>query len=553
MNSVTRRISPLRIWSVFWVVTFLFYLPAARSGQVGDYYKDWLRIVKHEPFQIYLNRPGSPTLYQFTQLFTNIFYKLFGSSPWAWHLLHISAHALCCLLLQVLLRRLFTNSGVKKATGLSVAASLLFCLSAYHTEVLVHEPCLHYSLGFAMMLGVILYSWKFLESGMVKYAGASSFLFLLSTFSHEIFYATPWMVLGLVIYYQRIQTTKESSFWSASLRLFLPLLLIFLMHLALLRIFTGHAVAHYTDPSAANQLWNFLTGLPKYLFHILLMGRFWPLDVKRAVYSALETNGILIGFYLLALIFALTVLIRSRRSKKWAAAGLLLFYTVLVTGIVTTRGFHSDQWVVFDRYAYFSVAFIYSVVVLLVAGMRPVVTAGVTGILLFANGYFLVKSNLLWYQSEKIVHSLLEGYPAERYKTTLLLNVPESLRGVLMIGAQEEGAFRMMLEGRYPDRGIGQVREVVSYAMYDVTDGAHVQVFNDSTIRVTLNQWGTWWCYHYLGASSYETSDYRVDMVDQGHWYELTLKKPIDEFRLLYSRGGEWKEVNADLRDTEQY
>ncbi len=72
-------------------------------------------------------------------------------------------------------------------------------------------------------------------------------------------------------------------------------------------------------------------------------------------------------------------------------------------------------------------------------------------------------------------------------------------------------------------------------------------------IHVTLNQWSTWWWYAGHGAKNYETAEYKVNMIDPGHWYELTLKKPASQYLLLYEIGDQWKVVDMNKRNEDQY
>lgn len=97
------------------------------------------------------------------------------------------------------------------------------------------------------------------------------------------------------------------------------------------------------------------------------------------------------------------------------------------------------------------------------------------------------------------------------------------------------------------------VYDVASYNVLSTEDGAHVNVENDSTIKVTLNQWGTWWWFRYMGAGSRETFAFKMNMRDVGHWYELTLKQAAQEYILLYETNGQWKQVDWNKKSTDQY
>ena len=46
-----------------------------------------------------------------------------------------------------------------------------------------------------------------------------------------------------------------------------------------------------------------------------------------------------------------------------------------------------------------------------------------------------------------------------------------------------------------------------------------------------------------MGGQSYENNDYKLNLKDPGHMYEMTLKKPAANYLLLYQQGGQWKEL----------
>jgi len=117
-----------------------------------------------------------------------------------------------------------------------------------------------------------------------------------------------------------------------------------------------------------------------------------------------------------------------------------------------------------------------------------------------------------------------------------------------MVGPFLHFSFKQMYNLENVQQITNPVYEVVSYNMTGPGDGAHVMVINDSMLHVTLNQWATWWWYGMRGAFSYENEYYKVNMIDAGHWYELTLKHPAGQYLLLYLVGDKWKKIDWTLR-----
>ena len=122
-----------------------------------------------------------------------------------------------------------------------------------------------------------------------------------------------------------------------------------------------------------------------------------------------------------------------------------------------------------------------------------------------------------------------------------------------MIGAQPDGEYKALREVYTGIVDKNTIYDAASYNMVRDHDGAHVTVSNDSVIHVTLNQWGTWWWYEGHGAKSYENKDYKINMIDPGHWYELTLKRPASQYLLLYEIGDQWKVVDMGKRNVDQW
>jgi hypothetical protein len=211
------------------------------------------------------------------------------------------------------------------------------------------------------------------------------------------------------------------------------------------------------------------------------------------------------------------------------------------------------QFVAYDRYAYLMLPFIYLLLAMLISRIpwRPLIYVLVLPYFL-VNIYFTLKVNRLWQKSARVVNALTEHFPPVDNKIVLLLNIPENFNGVPMIGSLPQSFFKLRYNVYHRPEIKNEVYDVSSYNITSPADGAHVSVVNDSTLHVTLNQWGTWWWYSFQGGRSYENEAYKLNMADVGHWYELILKKPSDVYLLLYQVGDQWKQVDMGKRGIEQ-
>jgi hypothetical protein len=543
------------VFAVYWLMVFVVYLPAAKAGRVGDF-PGWVQAVTSKRFYDYVNRTdsGIASMYQFTQVVSYLFYQLFKADAWPWHLLYITLQALNAMLLFTFFGQLFKISSVKSPALVAFAGGLLFCLCPYISEIVVWEPSFHYLLGFLLMLLVLNCTQAFAVTNKILYAWLGGFIFLLSTFSLEIFYLTPLFVLSLAVYYRTVFQNDKTVFKKVLLYFTLPQFIFFALHFSLLRIIYHQGIAHVGSVAIQFTAFNLSKSL-KYVFHILFFGRFFSETSRSSFYHFCESKAVVLLFYGMLLLVAVFIAVRFRRFSTPAKAVVLLFtWSALALGLILPLWFPDTGLVIYDRYTYVLDAFLLMFVALLLnnIGNRYLFT-GLIAIYAFLNYRYTHKANAYWQQSADIVNNLVATFPNDPSKKVLLLNLPECLNGVQMIGTRDDGEFRMMYNSIMPRKIKNDVYDVEAFYMRGVTDGAHVNIINDSTVRVTLNQWGTWWLYYGYGATSYENKDFKVDMRDMGHWYDVILRHPASEYLLLYVAGKDWHKVDWTKKNIDQY
>lgn len=537
----------------FWAALFVLYLPAAQAGRVGDF-PGWVHFLNSVPFTDYLNRKGSQiaSMYQFTQLLTYVFYKLAGASPWAWHLLFITMQSVNAWLLFRLCRKLCASMDQEISILVAASGALLFCLSPAISEVVVWKPAFHYLLGLMLLLLVLLSALRYLETREVRFALLAGSLFFLSSFSLEVFYLTPFLSASLLLL-PGSQTRAQSVRYG--LMVLLPQVLIFGLHLVLVNTLYHAVVAHSGRLPIDFSLHTLLSKPMKTLFHLLLLGRFWNADLRKSAYVFLSGWSAMLVFYGLVVALLLLFVLRWRKlDAGWKSFALLFLWTGLSLALIAPLWFPDSGQVAYDRYAYVSTAFLSTLLVLLFARF---VSRNVLLLLVFGHaltlGRYTHKVNTWWKQSAHIVNNLVATFPNDTSKTVLLLDIPECYDGVQMIGTRDDGEFKMLYEAVTGKSVPNPVYDVVGFYMVNIYSGAHVIIINDSTARVSLDQWGSYWTYLGMGAFSYENSEYRVDMRDLGRWYYITLKHPPSGYLLLFNNGDHWSTVNWNKRNVDQY
>lgn len=541
------------IFAGLWIALFALYWPARNGGWVSDTV-EWLDKIKHQDFWTYVNTTQSRGgLYQFTQIVTYLFFGVFGARPLPWYLLSLTMQAANATLLFVVFRNVFSVAGVKHGAYIALSAATLFCVCPHITEVVVWRASYHYLQGLLMALCIIYWLQQFIATGALKYPLLAGVLFMLATFSHEFFYLIPVFVGTLLLYYHLAVGIHSSISRKAVLWFLIPMVSMVLVHLVLLRLSAG-AVAGTLGDEISQPVSSYARKVPYYVFHVLFLGRFYPQPVRQSVYEFFSRNRGLWPFYSVLLCVAMYSVARFRAMAKSSTPAVLIgFWLLLCIGLVAPMWFPDSMLVSFDRYTYFMAPFAYLLFAFFLFRLGRFWAIGLVSVYALINVYFTVKVNSYWGQSASMVTSLFKTMPPASGKTVLILNSPEYLNGIPVIGPFWHFSFGKM-RNLYVDNPVDTaVYEVVSYNLTTADDGAHVKMVNDSVLHVTLNQWGTWWWIGMWGAHNYETKDYKLNLVDPGHWYELTLKKPAQDYLLLYQVGGKWKQVDIGKKNDDQY
>lgn len=557
MQTQPRYRPAILLFSVIWLILFVLYLPAAKAGFVTDF-TGWLDQIQNHSFKEYVNSSNFKvhSLYQLTQFVTYIFYKLFGIHPVLWHLLHITLHALNCCLLFRLCTRLLDDTGVMNSKAIAFCGAFLFCISPYQSEVIVWESAFHFLQGLLLILLILVCVQQYIRMGKKKYAWLSVFIYLLSTYSLEVFYITPWLVLLLGIFYYQLSVYKNKITRNVFYYIFLPQLILWCVHLLIFKTVYGGWFSHTQSHTMATAGDPTLGKPAKYLFHLLLLGRFFSDDIRQSIYAICDSlAGIIVFYGAVASLFGYIIVRFKQFTGKGKVLSLLFVYTLITLCLLMRLWFYGADLVLYDRYTYFTGAFLYMMVAIAVSFIsHHYLKIVILSIYALINLRFTIKVVRYWHKSSHVLYGLLHNIPTTGNKTIVLLNLPQSMHGVPMLYSGEESEYALMHNLLLPEQKINNViYDGLSYNMLTPTDGAHVTVLNDSTIRVTLNQWGTWWWYGTLGANSYSNADYNLNLIDEGHFYELTLKKPAAQYLLLYSIGDAWKTVDMNKKNEDQY
>lgn len=533
--------------AVLWVAVFALYLPAANAGFVADF-TGWLEQMQRYGFWDNINRTHyrSNSLFQVTQLVTWVFYQFFGTHAWPWHLLHVTLHAANGLLLYLLCRRLYTRLGVNTPGATAFLGALLFCLSVNAAEVVVWEPAFHFAQGLLFILLILNWCLKYLDGGGNKWLFYSVFVYAASSFTLEVFYITPILVALLALLYRLTAMADATTLKQLFTRALLPMAGVLVVHFALVKMVYGAWMPHLAGDAVVDAPQAGIGKPAKVLFNMLFLGRFWAEDTKMKVYALLDSRLGIGTFYTLLTGSALFLLSQIKKAAPRTKAMAMLFaWLVAFLLFLVPLWFEPMFLMVFDRYTYFTGAVLYAMVALAL-GYIPgnYIPIGVLGLYTLVQVRYTIQVNRYWMKSARVIYGLLHSIPPAGNKTIILLNLPQNMHGIPMIGAEHESEFKLMYNGLYPASKLSDtVYDALAYNMLTPDDGATVTIINDSTLRVTLNQWGTWWWFGMRGAKSYSTPHYTINLIDPGHYYDLILRQPHNNYMLLYQQGNSWHQV----------
>lgn len=151
-------------------------------------------------------------------------------------------------------------------------------------------------------------------------------------------------------------------------------------------------------------------------------------------------------------------------------------------------------------------------------------------------------------KSERVVSAVSYKFHNWDAKEVFVLSEPENYLGMDMFSEWSDTSGIVVAAEVYQKKKFaGNARGILQYNMTTPTDGVNVKQIASDTLLVTFNQWGNWWWKKGLGASNYETADYKVilDLNNCGRCYALVLKNKNPDRVYLYQDGDELKEFKV--------
>jgi hypothetical protein len=538
---------------LLWFLVGIVYLPSWKAGFVSDFL-GMFGDIDRVSFADFINRSEATvkSFYQVTQLQMYVFIKVFGTHFIPWFLITTALHALNGVVVFTFFKRLFKDFQLRHSELIAFCGVLLFLLNPNITEVTVWKGGYHYLTGILIQFLILIWCQRYCLGGKKQLAVAAFVLFLLSLFTLEIFYVTPALTFMLILGYRWKNLIDKNAFQRALRYFFLPQVLLFICHLLLFRLLYGTWVAHYgTTTTFELNLHEILPRIGKYLAYIIIMAGHIPFKIRGGIYDFLAQMSVAWFLALLLPLVLIILLVRFKRLSSAAQLATFLLAAVIFCLILVIPIYFDDLFSLYNsRRCYQPGLFIYMLISLFIFSIfsNKKVAVSIFSAYLLLCLALTARMVLYWRTAAKVQYGILRTFNFQNADPVILLNVPTYYKDIRIMPVNADNEFNTQLKifGYAPIKG--QLYEASSYNMQHLWDGAHVTVLDSMTLKITLNQWGTWWIYNYVGAGDYETDLYKVKMTDPGHEYILTLKSRPENMAILFSQDIYWRKVDMNKR-----
>lgn len=560
MNTSFSKYKPVSLFwlFLFWAITGLLYLPAYKYGFTLDFL-DTLELYQRQSFTDFINREGidNKSLYQVTQVLLYSLISLFGHRPIPWFFLFTFLHALVAWSAFNFFNRFFLKLDYEPAFRASLVGALLFLINPVQSEVLIWKAAFHYYIGVLMIFAILSWSFSYLETLSNKYLVKILLLYFISTFTLEIFYLTPAFVCALICALALSKKIQASTIKRALATLFVPLILVWASHLFIYHAVYHKWIAHYdVKVEGSYTFTHIFSRLAKYLMHIIGMEYFWKDEWRNKYY---ELTGKLPLIWALGISVIGIITLGIARWNKWKPAirttVTLIILVLLSFALVFPLWFNDNQLMRNDRYYYLPSIFVLMLISVLLYSLvtNNKVRRTIIGLYILLCVWGVLKIAFMTREASKVFYGVIDNFYWYNSPRVLLLNLPNNYNGIGMIPSRDDGYFKDHLKVMKASAGYGKIYDVTSYNITSEYDGAHVTVLDSMTLKVTLNQWGTWWWHNSLGAVDYENDMYRMELIDSGHQFLLHFKQDPNSFVILYQVGSGWKQVDMNNIGGEQW
>jgi hypothetical protein len=535
LKALNRNIPLPVIFSIFYLLSILFYFQAREGMLTSDFY-NWIYIYETQPISQLITCYGYPGLHQMYHIPFFIAYKIFGLNAKAWILLFTFIHSVNATLLLVFSRKILTLS--HRPTGFAIVPALLFLLSPYQTEAVAWGATIHYLLITTFFLVSLILLIQFVESKKTPFLWGFLASFALSLFTMEQSFLFPLCYLAVIIL---LAPAFDSKFIKSTLMILAPAMLIVATYFLLSKITFGAFIGHYgADEHLKFNFFEISTVLFQYALKFTTFFRFLPFDQKHYLLALFQNYAFQLTTILLfsaAALFAFFVK-NKNTPDLFRVIVLCMVIAVFCLGPVLNIAMDSLQSLQTDRYSYLPSAFIYVALclILLSVNVRLGYIAGFA--VIFFSAFHLYQTTTDYKEAGIVKNKMLEKFlPVSQNNHFLFLNMPDNFRGVHMFRNGFSAASD--LHNQTNIRGKMQVVAHVNYLSID--ESIEISRLENDTVLVHLPKWGRWVHKHQSENEYYFMTPFKTDGFDIA--YKVFFKEQSAESTKLYWSNGNWHQL----------
>ncbi len=550
----------LKTFLLFFIPLIILYFPTRKAGFVTDF-NGWQLAFDTQSFGQILNGDNHDikSFYHFTHILMYIMSSLFGKWGLPWYVTQCALVSLDCVLILKLFKQISRLFNFKNATIIALLGISFWVSSPYLAEVMVWRAAFHYPLVFAMHLGYLIWTIKFMETHEKKYIYYANGLFVLSLFSLEYFFVTPFLVLSILILCALNSAQKFSdilkTYSNAFIGFFCIPLSIIGLYMLVFYAHYGQWVSHDRQADAPFLFFNLdsYSTYAKYVAKHLFFIRYLEHSQKEAIFNFFSRQNVQIIALITILGISICGAVFFKRMKSY---GKLLYWCFTFFSLwlipAVSLAFSTLLLTEHDRFAFIPSVFLMLALAMVLSRFPRKIFYGLSVLYICFSMYLTFKTNQIWQKSATVYWALMDNFKWRDSKDEIiLLNVPESMQGMYMFRNYGYKSIFPEVMDIYQRTNISKnTTEAMRYNMTDIDSGAKIVVDAPDTIRVILNQPGSWFIMKDWRAETYETPSYKAL---QREWdYQLILKPSPRKRILLYQMGQEWKVVDTTKVGIEQ-
>jgi len=531
----------LLLLTIFFVITFLVYLPSLHAKFVADFIDMVFAIQKRPPLTDF----SKGILFDFVNRFVfQTWLSLFGFNVWAWHFLQCFLHSLNVLLFYTLIALVLNRFNYVHSNRLALLISFCFLFSPYHTEPVVWGGDLNYLLvGNFIFLHLLTY-FLYLQTQQKRYALVAILAFIFGAFTHEL----AWFLIpaDLILAFT-FAPSFSASFSKNNLRFWFACCFMLAIYFAN-KMLSGNLVGHYgSSVHLRFPVKEIVPAFFKYILKVLCFSSFAPLDYVNLLYHYLDTKVAVIIMLLAPL--PVTWFLVKRIQKSPAIKAPVAFFLLFALFIFPVLNLYFPYWIKIDgdRYCYITSAFLVASCIVVLYTVKPALSFLFSFVYLACSICFLFYNIQSWHQAGIIMTRLEETYRWKSANHVYILNIPDDYRGAYMYRSlQEPNAFSesfIKYGADIPDGN--RVTAILGYNLTNPADSVTVQVNSPNQLYVALSAQGSWFWRNAQGTGDYEDTLVKVHFDQWVHGYTVTFKKKEPGNVFLYCANGSWRNVQS--------